>query len=112
MTKIAPPMAEMTKMSDNPAPGLPADLGKLHIMMVSELKGTIDTVLVLISATLDGVRKTIDGYGQRIMNGEQRLSGYNDRIVALEERYTLLENKKKFLTDTIDKSRCSNIYSS
>lgn len=63
--------------------------------MVSELKGTIDTALVLISATLDGVCKTIDGHGQRIMNGEQHLSGYNDRIVALEEWYTIAWEQKQ-----------------
>lgn len=95
-------MANATASNTAQSLSLPADLEKLRIMLVNNLKNTIDKALAPLAESVTKLCETTEDHSRRITDLEEALWSYSDRTVDLEEMCALLKNSNKLLADTVD----------
>lgn len=117
-------MANVNVTQASPSSELPADLAKLHTVLLSDLAQQTDSLLkkalgealAPISASLELVKSSLDSHEERIHDMEEGLNGHSDRIEAIETTCTALltenERLKNKVEDLENRSRRSNRESS
>lgn len=114
-------MANVNVTQASPSSELPADLAKLHTVLLSDLAQQTDSLLkkalgealAPISASLELVKSSLDSHEERIHDMEEGLNGHSDRIEAIETTCTALlaenERLKNKVEDLENRSRRSNL---
>lgn len=94
----------------SPSSELPADLAKLHSVLLSDLAQQTDSLLkkalgealAPISASLEWVKSSLDSHEERIHDMEEGLNDHSDRIEAIQTTCTALVAENERLKNKVE----------